>query len=381
MSRALCLVVLLASVAVAQPPVEEDIFAPPPAEVVEIVRPVELPTRRIFVGGDIGATFGGWGVWRGGTISPPQAFARRQALFPLPVAEYAHDIPDDFSIAARVLAGYTFEQAPVSVVGSWETYHRAAKTWLLGYDPVVVPNLRGLNLYGARMRERQRDRSRAAEDPVADLFGNLISPDDEVDDRPFPRFQMRRVPSDPHWLKSRVSANIADVTVAYRVWTPREASGVQYHLLVGGRYGGFFADDRATGSGYEQSASNWFAGFGPHGGLRAEYHFRKREESDPMGFRAWADARGGALYGQITQRFREFDAVNGADSPFRELVVRADRTVPFLATEVGFGLFGPRGGWLTVGVRYSQYWGIGDVGPSRLSFAAVAGYLGVGVGF
>lgn len=381
MLRALSVVVLLAPVAVSQPPLEGELIAPPPVEVLEVVRTVEPPARRIFLGGDIGATFGGWGMWRGGALAPSRAFARRQALFPVPVAEYAHDIRDDFSFAARVLAGYTFEQAPLSVVGSWETYHRGARTWLLGYDPAVVPNLGGLNGYGARMRERQRDRSKATDDPVGGAFNDLLFGEDKVDPRDFPRFQMRTVPSEPHWLKSRVTANVADVTVAYRVWTPREASGVQYHLLFGGRYGGFFADDRASGGGYEQSASNWFAGFGPHGGLRVEHHFRKREESDPMGFRVWADARAGALYGQITQRFREFDAVNGGDSPFRELVVRADRTVPFLATEVGFGLFGPRGGWLTVGVRYSHYWGIGDVGPSRLSFAAVVGYLGVGVGF
>lgn len=377
MLRALLSLALVASVAVAQPPAEV-VVAPPAEEAVEVVRQPVQPPRRLTLGGDIGPVFGGWGMWRAGTLQPTEPFAVRSHLFPIPVADYAHDVKYNLSIAARVIAGYTFENLPLSVSGSWETYHRHAETLLLGFDPYTAGLLGGLNTYNSRIRQPQGSWAPEADD----VLGPWVDSDDEVGDhRQFPRLQLRRVPSEGHRLRSRVSVNIADFTLAYKLWSPREASGVEYRLLAGGRYGGFFTDDRAAGHGYEQSASNWFGGFGPHGGVRIDYRFNKRDDTDPAEFRLWGDVRGGALYGEVVQRFREADRVLAPDSPFRELVVRADRTVPFLATELGFGLFGARGGWLSVGVRYGHYWGIGDVGASRLSFAAVSGFFSLGFGF
>jgi hypothetical protein len=374
MSRTFALLAALitAAAGVAQPPLD---LEPPPAEVVEVVRTIAPPTSRIFVGGEIGPAFGGWGLWRNGTLRPTQPFATRSVLFPIPVAEYDQNIDKNLSLAGRVVAGYGFAELPLTVYGSWETYHRTAETWLLGFDPAIAPLVGGLNRYNARVRDQSRDRY----DPVEDAL--WFVPDEPVDHRKYPRFQMRDVPGEPMWLRSRVSGHVADATLAYRVWTPRESAGVTYQALAGGRYGGFFADDRAKGGRYEQTASNWFSGFGPHGGLRIDYRFGKREDTDPVDIRLWGEARGGALYGQITQRFREYDPDFGGDRPFRELVLTADRTVPFLATELGVGLFGARGGWVSVGVRYSHYWGVGNVGNSTLDFAAVAGFISFGVGF
>lgn len=367
--------------AAGQPPAEPVTPPPPPPEGVAEVTQVMAPRvpLRLTVGGEFGPVFGGWGLWRGGgALVPPAGFAHRSTLFPIPVAEYADDVRYNHSLAARVLVGYQFESLPLSATASWEGYHRHAETLLLGFDPQVAPLLGGLNDYNRRVREPQR----GWEDLGDDLAGPWAGDDQPAGShRDFPRLQMRTVPhSEGHRLRSRVTGNVADFTLAYKLWSPREASGVEYRLLGGGRFGGFFADDVAAGYGYEQTASNWFGGFGPHGGLRVDYRLGKREDSDPVQFRVWADAKGGALYGQITQRFREHDPLFPS-APYRELVTRGDRTVPFLSTEVGFGLFGERGGWLSVGVRYSHYWGVGNLAGSQLDFAAVAGFLSLGIGF
>ncbi len=372
--------ILCALLAAGQPPVAEvpPLPLPPPDEGTVVEQPVVRPNLRLTLGGEFGPAFGGSGLWRAGTLSPPRAFGNRPQLFPIPTAEYAGDVKYNHSLAARVVAGYTFEYLPLTATGSWETYHRHAETLLLGYNPDVAPLLGGLNEYNERVRRPRGDWT-----PTTDDLFVWDSPNDppEGNHRDFPRLQMRNVPQpEQHRLRSRVTANVADFTLAYKVWTPREAKGVEYRVLGGGRFGGFFADDVAVNATHEQSASNWYGGFGPHGGVRIDYRFDKREDSDPVGFRLWGEVRGGALYGQVVQRFRELDRTASAD-PYRELVLRADRTVPFVAAESGFGLFGAKGGWITVGVRYSHYWGVGNVGDSRLNFAAVAGFLGLGVGF
>lgn len=374
MLRGLFTLALLASVAAAQPP--DDAVAPPPPmtlgepppEVVRIISPVEtLTAPRFVVGGDIGPVFGGWGMWRKGTLLPPRPFAIRQPFFPVPVAEYAADIDPDHALTARVSAAYTFERMPLTVVGSWEAYHRHAESLLLGYDPLAAASLDRWNAF---------NRDHRGADVKDGTFlavgtGQAVGSGDE---RVYPQVQMRNVPSDAHRLRSRVAVNLADVTLEYKVWTPREEQRLEYRLLGGARYGGFFADDRAVGTGYEQSASNWFDGYGPQGGLRLDYRLPVTTGV------IWLDARGGALFGRATQRFRELDRIWGGDTPYRELVQTADRTVPFLATELGVG--GERRGIrLAVGVRYSQYWGIGNVGASRLDFAAVGGFLRFEVGF
>ncbi len=390
MRIALLFVVLTASVAVAQPPpvvappppavVVPPPPPPPPEEVVTVEQPVDKPLRRVTVGGEFGPVFGGWGIWRGGgALVPPQAFGNRPQLFPVPAAEYAPDIKHNHALAARAAVGYTFEYMPLTATGSWETYQRHAETLLLGYNPDVAPLLGGLNDYNERVRSPRGTWTNNNND----LFSTWVDDGDHTpgSHRDFPRLQMRSVPSaEQHRLRSRVTGNVADFTLAYKVWTPREARGVEYRLLGGGRFGGFFADDVAVNERHEQSASNWYGGFGPHGGVRIDYRLGKREDSDPAEFRFWGEARGGALYGQITQRFTELDRLAPAD-PYRELALHADRTVPFLATEMGFGIFGARGGWLSVGVRYSHYWGVGNVGASKLDFAAIAGFLSLGVGF
>lgn len=381
MRTALLFAVLMASVAVAQPPVGVPAPPlPPPDEETTVAQPVDRSVYRVTVGGEFGPVFGGWGLWRGGgALVPPHPFGNRPQLFPIPTADYAGDVKHNHSLAARVAAGYTFEYIPLTVTGSWETFHRHAETLLLGYNPDVAPLLGGLNEYNERRRQPQQ----RWEDVGGDLIGPWVDNGDQPagSHRDFPRLQMRSVPhAEQHRLRSRVSGNVADFTLAYKVWTPREARGVEYRLLGGGRFGGFFADDVAVNATHEQTASNWYSGFGPHGGVRIDYRLSKSEASDPAEFRLWGEVRGGALYGQVTQRFTELDRLVPAN-PYRELVLRADRTVPFMSSEVGFGVFGARGGWLSVGVRYSHYWGVGNVGASQLDFAAVAGFLSLGVGF
>lgn len=388
-SLAAVVVALAAAAGVAQTPptlLPESVAPPPPTiiadppptevvEVVEVVSPVEtLVAPRLVVSADFGPAFGGWGLWRKGTLAPTQLFARPQ-LFPVPIAEFDHTVTPDTALAARVGVSYKFERMPLTVTGSWETYHRNAETRLLGYDPLLVPHLSGINRFNEK--KRQGTSSYSGQDAYLQEYADSTS---GADHRQYPRVQMRSVPSEPHWLQSRVSANVTDFTLAYQLWAPPGASGAQIHLLAGGRYGGFFADDRASGDVYEQSASNWFGGFGPHGGLRIEYRFWPQHHNRIGSIGFWWDTRGGALVGQITQRFREFDPVNGGAEPFREQVLQTDRTVPFIASEFGISA---RGRWCegSIGVRYSQYWGIGDIGASRLDFAAVALVFGVAVGF
>ena len=78
-----------------------------------------------------------------------------------------------------------------------------------------------------------------------DLFSTWVDDGNNTpgSHRDFPRLQMRTVPSaDQHRLRSRVSGNVADFTLAYKVWTPREARGVEYRLLGGGRFSNLMGD-------------------------------------------------------------------------------------------------------------------------------------------
>ncbi len=380
--RSVLALVLVAAVAVAQPPPEPVAPPPPMALPGEAVVPRELvpppppvvPTHafetltvpQLVIGAEVGTTFAGWGVWRRGTLVPSVPFAARPLLFPVPVADTGPAVPGNLSITGRATAAYTFSQLPITLTGYWEGYHRRAETLLIGYDPQTAQLLGALNGYNRRQRQGIAQNS-------DDDSGYTIS-DPAADPEKHPQLQMRSVPSDQHRLVSRVSANIGGASFAYKVWTPREEQGVEYRLIAGGRYGGFFAEDRAVGDRYLQSAGNWFSGFGPEAGVRFDRRL-------PLtGGTIWADVRGGALFGEARQKFREFDGIWGGDQPYREHVQRENRTVPFLSTELGVG--GERMGVrLAVGVRYSYYWGIGDVGPSRLDFGAVAGFLRLEWGF
>lgn len=389
----LVVVVLLAFTATAQPPLPPplppppEIVAPPPTtviadplpevtEVVEVVSPVEtLVAPQFAVNADFGPVLGSWSLWRKGALVPPQPFGRPN-FFPVPIADFDRTVTADDALTARVSASYTFERMPLTVTGAWETYQMNAETRLLGYDPLLAPHLSGINDFNEK--KRQGTTTYTGPDAYLREYADSTA---NVDEKQYPRVQMRSVPGEPQWLQSRVTANVADVNLSYQLWTPRwRWSQVFIHLQGGARYGGFFADDRATGDTYRQAASNWFSGFGPQGGLRLEYRLWPKFDRrfGTLGF--WGDVRGGALVGQATQRFCEFDPVFGGADQYRELVLQANRTVPFLASELGITA---RGNWWqgSIGVRYSQYWGIGNVGASRLDFAAVALVFGLGVGF
>jgi hypothetical protein len=334
---------------VSTPPTDAVPNSPPDVTVVTtVVKPTE--PRRFLLGGEVGPIIA---TWRNGTLRPSELFAVRSPLFPIPNAKYDPDIDHNTSIAARVFAGYTFEHLPLTASVGWETYHRRAETVLLGYDPLAAGYLHGLNDYNAQQREH-------------DVPGR------------WPWLQLRGLPSEAHELRSRTAVNVADATLAWKVWTPRETNGVEYRVLAGGRFGGFYFDDLAFGSGYEQSASSWYSGGGPQGGLRIDYAPLNLDKVRTHNL--WLDVRGGALFGEVTQRFREVDTVWGGNTPYRELAQRGNRTVPFLSTEAGWGLGGPAVR-LSVVVRYSQYWGVANVGPSSGDFGVVAGFLRLEAGF
>ena len=343
------------------PPVTN--FAPPPPAtldgtpvvVQEVVSPVEtLVAPRVVFSGDIGTAW----AWRGGRLAPAEAFAARPLNFPIPSADFDDVLSrkdDSTNLAARLAASYTFERLPLTVTGAWETIHAEGNAHLLGYNPDTRRLLGALNEYNEDRR-------------------------DGGDDGWWPMLRMRPVAGDAHDLRTRLTANVATATAAWKLWTPREEGGIEYRVLAGGRYGGFYTDDRAIGDRYEQSASNWYSGFGPEAGARIDYVSRRGDPGGKSGARLWGDVRGGALFGESVQRFRELDLIWGGDTPYRELVQRGNRTVPFLAAELGIGFGGPRM-QLGFGVRYNQYWGVGDVGPSRLDIGTVAGFLRLDVGF
>lgn len=333
---------------------------PPPAVVLPDPQPLppEVPPEPGFVPPvvepfvprfTLTADFGGGAVGRQGRVRPTEPFASRWWLFPSPSADL------ESAIATRVAVGYQFERLPALSVGvAWEGYFADARSVLLGYDPVSANLLGGLNRYNETRRE----------DEVA---GN------------WPRLQMRDVPSEGMTLRSRVTAHVGEAAAGWKVWTPREASGVQYRLIAGGRYGGFFSDDAADGYGYGQRASNWFAGVGPVGGGRFDFTFRGTHHPDRAA-NFHLDVRGGVLFGDVTQRFREVDPVLSPAAPYREWTQTGRAEVPFLSAETGLTVGGPGMRW-GVGVRYTHYWGVGRLGPSDRDFNAVVGFVQFAAGF
>jgi hypothetical protein len=323
------------------PGVAEDV--PGPAVQV-LATPAEPPSPFRF-----DAQFGGGSVGRWGSLRPAERFANRWWLFPIPSAN------SESAVASRVLVGYQFERLPALSVGlAWEGYFADARTVLLGHDPTVRGLLGGLNTYNEERREDNTP-------------GN------------WPRLQMRDAVSEGMTLHSRTTAHIAEAAAYWKVWTPREAAGVQYRLIAGGRYGGFFTDDAADGYGYGQRAGNWFAGFGPVGGGRVDFTLRGLEHPDRAAT-LYADVRGGVLFGTATQRFKEVDPVLSPATPYREWEQSARREVPFLSVETGVMLGGTGVRW-GAGVRYTQYWGVGHVGPSAKDFQAFVGFVQVSAGF
>ena len=89
---------------------------------------------------------------------------------------------------------------------------------------------------------------------------------------------------------------------------------------------------------------------------------------------------GGVLFGHAEQTFRETDLF--ADR-YREVRVCGDESVPFLNVEAGLR---SGTGWADrlssrVGVRYTRYWGVGDLGASRLDFQALTVFVGLDLRF
>jgi hypothetical protein len=283
-----------------------------------------------------------------GRLIPPRGFRpSRPFLFPLPSADLGG------FINPRVALSYDFAPLVPGELGvAWQAFSGEGDAILLGYDPLAALVLPAI----------ERRRRTAAE--------------------VWPALLLRATPAQNALLRSRADVNLFDVT--YSAWLGSEPppvgarAGVQ--LRVGVRLGTFFNDDRATAVGYEQWVSNWFAGAGPMAGLTGElpigWAFMGRQQALFLG------VDGGVLFGRTEQTFRETDLISLYPA-YREACVCGDRSVPFLNVEAGLKC-GPNWGdrfGSRVGVRYTRYWGVGDLGASQLDFQALTVFVGLDLKF
>lgn len=313
----------------------------PPPQVIPQDRPAEVlveevPRTRWLLDAELGAGL----LELPGTLVPPSNFQpAKSLLFPFPSAKLTSNI------AARVAFGYEFERFPGTIEAAWEGYSAEGKAMLLGSDPTA-----------------------AALIPLLEQYRQNSSDPDSL-----PTVMMRNVIGLPADLRSRATATLADLVYKHRIWTPREARGVTFQLLAGARYGNFFSDDLAEGYGYRQWVSNSFSGVGPIGGFRIEKKLRNgfagNEGSVFFGFAA------GTLFGDITQRFREFDPY--PVPRYTETVSTGSRSVPFLTTELGLSSISvfPSRVRLSAGVRFSQYFTVGRLGNSQLDVRSLVGFV------
>ena len=331
------------------PKLPETIGEPVPIVVDEQPpEPIELVSRRFFANADLGVA----GVSGTGKLKPSRGFGNRSILFPMPSAEL------DAAITTRIEFGYNFEKLPLTLTLGWEHFSTQGQAILVGYDSVAANYLDDIN----RLRDENRD--------VDNRRWTQFDRDDELP------VLMRAVPSDAHRLRTRSTGHVAEGVLSYSL--PGRKLGartVVHRILAGVRYGAFFADDRAIGAGYEQSASSWFDGVGPVLGLRREAF------GTSSGTGVYFDVRGGALIGQSRTRFREIDTVFNFGAPaFREQQFRSDRAVPFLSAETGISSQFWFCRW-TLGLRYGQYWGAGNAGESTRDVSLFGGFLRAEIGF
>ena len=315
------------------------------------------------LGLEIGAGVGGF---YGSLRSPPGFAPNRPLLFPIPSA------PLDAVFAAR--AGFSYELArflPGQVRVGWEHYGGQGEAILFGYDPMGALFLRNLkdiqNDYDDRTSHDEHD-------PHADHRYHDYR--DDIIDMDIPQLLMRDSPAETAIVRSRVDVNLIDFAYTLPLFGPDQdcGPGLAVWAKVGSRAGWFYADDRAVGSGYAQTVSNWYSGVGPVAGVRTDILY-----GDPVAGRRPAlslAVDGGVLFGESRVRFREVD-LSAPNPVYREAAVTGERDVPFVSAELSLGFHtGPiLGSLTTVGVRYTQFWGIGRVGNSDQDFLAVVGFL------
>lgn len=326
-------------VTIPPPPVQVD--APPAEPPVFVEPPAATEWRYLF------AEIGGGVANVSGTIRVPPGFAAsRPGMFPIPTAKL------DSPLYARVAGGFDLRFAPGRLDLAWESYSVSGTGILLGYDPNAALFLPGLEAYRT---------------------GNTAGAS-------LPSLQIRDTVGINTDIRSRADLNAVDVMYSVPVWEPRGTDGPVLRAAVGGRYAGFYADDRATGNGYQQTASTWFAGGGPHVAGRLDLPFGPVHEGWGRGITVAVG--GGALFGPARQRVREVDLFDGS-TPYREATQSATRAVEFLTGELGYTATAMPAGTLsgTFGVRYTQYWGLGDLGGSQVGFAAFVGFVRLGLRF
>jgi hypothetical protein len=314
---------------------------PSPAAVEVLAGPYPLRPPPWTVTAEIGVGGGDFS----GTVIPPRGFKpSRPYHFPLPSARL------DGFVNPRVAIARDLAPLVPGVLGvEWQGFSAEGEAILFGYDPVAAVILPVI--------ERARRRGKA------DLYPALL---------------IRPTPAHTAHLRSRADINLLDATYTDVLWERWDAvhPSTVVRWKVGGRLGGFFNDDQAVAFGYDQWVSNWYIGAGPLVGLSADVPLDPQIVSGMQALFVGVD--GGVLFGRNRQRFRETDLF--ADRPrYREAVVCGDRAVPFLSVEAGVAhrpLAWERVG-TRFGVRYVQFWGVADLGPSKLDFHAVTGFVGL----
>ncbi len=299
------------------PPPPPVVIEPPPPPAVEVLTDPPLPWRMPWtISADLGVGDGGMY----GTLAPPPGFhPTRRAVFPLPSARL------DGFVNPRITLGYDLAPlVPGTLAVTWDAFFAEGDDLLIGPPPP----------------------------------GHAFPTVDAL-------------------LRSRADVNLVDLTYSAVLWSGvrNDGPGATLAVKVGGRLGGFYTDDRAEGYGYGQWVSNWFFGAGPLVGLRGELPFGLSIAGRrPVLF---AGVDGGVLFGRDHQTFREADLF--ARRAYREACMCGDRSVPFLSAEAGVATRpGPDDRWRSrFGVRFTQFWGVGDLGPSRLDFQAVTAFIGV----
>jgi hypothetical protein len=161
-------------------------------------------------------------------------------------------------------------------------------------------------------------------------------------------------------FRSRLNLNQFDLDYASARYSPGPFWDLKW--VIGAQLATVFFDSRAENPFFEQHASNYFAGVGPHFGVDADRRFKLLE-----GLSAFGRMDGAVEIGQVRQHFHE-SAVQADGTVLNgDFSQQKTQTVPVLTLEGGLRYAPPRMEFLhlSTGYQFERWWRLGTVGDSR----------------
>jgi hypothetical protein len=167
-------------------------------------------------------------------------------------------------------------------------------------------------------------------------------------------------------VHTRAVLNMADFD--YGTATYSFAPRWDWVWRVGVRYGNVFFDSREVNDAFDQQASNYFTGLGPHARLDLLRHV-----AAAPGLALWTRFDGSAMWGRVSQRFRDLETAADGTQSFNSFEQNSTQMVPTLLLQVGLAYTPPGRDNLHFNLSYlfERWWYVGQVGFSGTSGANV----------